>query len=100
MNGFFALSDYIEAAMSVAAYDKLENGTFAGRIPACKGLFAFGATLRACEQELRSVLEDWILVGFKLGHPLPVIAGRNVVERIIGLILETEEQAALGRLPT
>jgi len=23
---------------------------------------------------LRSTLEDWILVGLKLGHPLPVIA--------------------------
>jgi len=75
MNGLFALSDYIEAAMSMAVYDKLENGTFAGRIPACKGLFAFGVTLRVCEQELRSVLEDWILVAFRLKHPLPVIAG-------------------------
>jgi len=75
MDGVFALSNYIEAAMSMAVYDKLENGTFAGRIPACKGLFAFGATLRTCEQELRSVLEDWILVAFKLKHSLPVIAG-------------------------
>ncbi|HUM67717.1 MAG TPA: type II toxin-antitoxin system HicB family antitoxin, partial [Chloroflexota bacterium] len=25
--------------------------------------------------ELRSVLEDWLLVGLKLGHPLPVLAG-------------------------
>lgn len=75
MNGFYVLSDYLEAAMSLAVYDKLENGTFAGRIPLCKGLFAFGATLRGCEQELRSVLEDWVFVGFKLKHPLPVIAG-------------------------
>jgi len=39
----------------------------------CKGVVAFGATLRECEDELRSTLEDWILVGLKLGHPLPVI---------------------------
>jgi predicted RNase H-like HicB family nuclease len=55
-------------------YDKLEDGTFAGRIPPCKGVVAFAATLRECEDELRSTLEDWILVGLKLGHPLPVIA--------------------------
>ena len=65
----FVLSSYIEAAMAQAVYDKLEDGTFVGRIPACKGVIAFGDTLRECEEELRSVLEDWILVGLKLGHP-------------------------------
>jgi len=71
----FILSDYVEAAMAQAVYDKLENGTFAGRIPPCKGVVAFGATLRECEEELRSTLEDWILVGLKLKHRLPVITG-------------------------
>ena len=27
------------------------------------------------QEELRSTLEDWILVGIKLGHALPVIGG-------------------------
>lgn len=57
----------------MAEYDKLEDGTFSGRIPPCKGVIAFGSTLRACEDELRSTLEDWIVVGLKLGHPLPVL---------------------------
>ena len=59
----FVLTDYVDHAMADAVYDKLEDGTFAGRIPSCKGVVAFGATLRDCEDELRSVLEDWILVG-------------------------------------
>lgn len=71
----FILSEYVEKVMAQAVYDKLEDATFAGRIPPCKGVVAFGATLRECEGELRSTLEDWILVGLKLGHPLPVIAG-------------------------
>ena len=71
----FVLSGYMEEAMARAVYDKLEDGSFAGRIPDCTGVVAFGATLRECEHELRSTLEDWILVGLKLGHPLPVIAG-------------------------
>jgi len=71
----FILSDYVEQAMANALYDKLEDGTFAGRIPLCQGVVAFEATLRECEEELRSTLEDWILVGLKLNHPLPVIAG-------------------------
>ncbi len=71
----FVLSDHVEEGLSQALYDKLEDGTFAGRIPLCKGVMAFGASLRECEEELRSTLEDWILVGLKLGHRLPVIAG-------------------------
>jgi len=64
--------------MTLADYDKLEDDTFTGRIPQCKGVVAFGATLRACEEELRSTLEDWILVGLKLGHHLPVITEINL----------------------
>jgi predicted RNase H-like HicB family nuclease len=75
VNVRFVLSDYIEQATARAVYDKLEDGTFAGRIPMCTGVVAFAGTLRECEQELRSVLEDWILIGFKLKHRLPVIAG-------------------------
>jgi predicted RNase H-like HicB family nuclease len=71
----FVLTDYTSQLMARAVYDKLEDGTFAGRIPECKGVLVFGATLRVCEDELRSTVEDWIVVGLKLGHPLPVIAG-------------------------
>lgn len=71
----FILSDYVAEAMAQAVYDKLDDGTFAGRIPNCPGVIAFGANRRECEDELRSTLEDWVLVGLKLNHPLPVIAG-------------------------
>jgi len=71
----YILSDYVDQAMIQAVYDKLEDGTFAGRIPPCKGVIAFGNTLRECEDNLHSTLEDWILVGLKLGHSLPVIDG-------------------------
>ena len=71
----FILTEYVNLAMAEAVYDKLEDGTFAGRVPPCKGVIVFGATLRECEDELRSTLEDWIVVGLKLGHHLPLIAG-------------------------
>jgi len=70
----YILSDYVTQAMAQALYDKLEGGNYAGRIPPCAGVIAFGASLQQCEAELRSTLEDWILVGLKLGHPLPVIS--------------------------
>jgi predicted RNase H-like HicB family nuclease len=75
MTKHYILSEYINQAMEQAVYDKLEENSFSGRIPLCKGVIAFGTTLRICQEELRSVLEDWILVALKLGHSLPVIAG-------------------------
>ena len=78
MTGRFILTDYLDQAMATATYDKLEDDTFVGRIPLCKGVIAFGETLRECEEELRSTLEDWVLVGLKLKHSLPIIAGINL----------------------
>ncbi len=69
----YILSDYISQALSQAVFDKLEDNSYSGRIPECKGVIAFGASLRECENELRSTLEEWIFLGLKLGHPLPVI---------------------------
>ena len=70
----YVLSDYVAEAMAEAIYDNLEDQTFAGKIPSCPGVVAFGASLRKCEEELRSTLEDWIWVGLRLGHPLPILA--------------------------
>jgi predicted RNase H-like HicB family nuclease len=70
----YVLSDYVEEALRMAVYDKLEDQTFSGKIPQCQGVIAFGVTLSDCQSELRSILEDWVLVGLKMGHTLPVIA--------------------------
>ena len=71
----YIISEYLNRALAHAEYDKLEDGTFSGRIVSCSGVIAFGATLRECEDELRSTLEDWLLVGLKLGHTLPIVDG-------------------------
>ncbi len=89
MNSSYILSAYIDSAMAQAEYDKLEDGTFVGRIPQCKGVIAFAASLRKCEEELRSVLEDWLLLGLKLGHSLPVINNINLNQEPASEPLET-----------
>jgi predicted RNase H-like HicB family nuclease len=73
VSAHFILSEYIDGALDRAGYDKLEDGSYAGSIPACPGVIAFAGSLRECERELRSVLEDWLLLGLRLGHRLPVI---------------------------
>ena len=72
MSKRYVLSEYVERAVEQALYDKLEDASFSGRIPSCPGVIAFAPSLRECEEELRSTLEDWILVGLKLHHDIAV----------------------------
>lgn len=67
------LIEYINKAMSKTVYDKLEDGTYCGKIPQCLGTIAFGKTLYQCQEELKSVLEGWLIVKIRHGDPLPVI---------------------------
>jgi predicted RNase H-like HicB family nuclease len=69
----YIITDYIEQAMDLAQYEKLDDGTYSGKIDQCKGVMAFANSLIECEKELRSVLEEWILLGLKLKHSLPAI---------------------------
>lgn len=80
MGGQFVLTQYVAEAMAAAEYDKLGDRSFSGRVPLCKGVVAFGETLRRCEDELRSTLEDWVLLGLRLHHALPVISGIDLNE--------------------
>jgi len=71
----YILTEYLDRAMTQAVYDKLDDGTYGGRIPPCPGVVAFATSLAGCAEDLRSTLEDWVLLGMKLTHALPVIAG-------------------------
>lgn len=73
----YVLYRYIEKAMSETAYEKIDDNEYAGKIPSCLGVIAFAPTLEECKQKLLSVLGDWILLGLRYGHPLPVVGGVN-----------------------
>jgi predicted RNase H-like HicB family nuclease len=87
----YPLTAYIEAAMELARYDKLEDGTFAAEIPKLSGVIAFGKTLAQCERELRSTLEDWILVGLRLGHILPKLDGIDLNQPARGRLASSQK---------
>jgi predicted RNase H-like HicB family nuclease len=76
------LTTYFERAMSKAEYDRLEDGSFVGTIPDCEGVITFGRTLYECQANLRSALEDWVLMGIRFGDPLPVIDDIDLNERM------------------
>ncbi len=72
------LIEYINKAMSRAIYEKLEDGTYSGRIPGCPGVLSFGKTLYRCQEELRSALEGWLIVKIRHGDRLPVMGRINL----------------------
>ncbi len=70
------LTAYIQTAMDKAHYELLPDGEgYFGSIEEMEGVWANADTLEACRAELQAVLEAWIILGLKMGHPLPSIEG-------------------------
>ncbi len=70
------LMEYIQAALRHGKYEILpDDGTYYGEIPECAGVYANAKTLEDCREELREVLEEWILFRVHRNLPLPAIDG-------------------------
>jgi predicted RNase H-like HicB family nuclease len=70
------LTAYIKAALRKAQYKILSDGEgYFGTIEGLPGVWANATTLEGCREELREVLEEWIVLGLKMGHMLPEIDG-------------------------
>ncbi|MEA5450445.1 type II toxin-antitoxin system HicB family antitoxin [Leptolyngbya sp. CCNP1308] len=67
------LARYIHAAMRQATYELLEDGTFYGEIPPHKGVWSNADSLKACREALQDSLEEWIILGLRLEHGLPIL---------------------------
>lgn len=73
------LTAYIDAAMRKAHYEILpESEGYFGKIEGIQGVWANADTLETCREELKEVLEEWILLGIKKGQTIPVIDGINI----------------------
>ena len=69
------LADYMDKAMRRARFERIEDGTYFGSIPGFDGVWANADTEDACRQEVRDVLEGWILLHIAGHTPLPVVDG-------------------------
>ncbi|MDZ7832263.1 MAG: hypothetical protein U5L07_10965 [Desulfobacterales bacterium] len=70
------LLEYIQAALRHAKYEILpDDKSYYGEIPECKGVYANASTLEDCREELRTVLEEWVLFRVHRNLSLPVIDG-------------------------
>jgi predicted RNase H-like HicB family nuclease len=65
------LTDFVYKKMGTAKYKKLDDGTYFGEIPGTKGVWANHKTLEGCREELREVLEDWILLKVRNRSRIP-----------------------------
>ncbi len=72
------LTTYIQAAMHHATYELIDDGEFYGEIPGLDGVFATAITLEECRDNLQSVLEEWIALGLRMGHDIPLIDGHTL----------------------
>jgi len=70
------LLQYVQAALRHAKYEILpDEGTYYAEIPECRGVYAEAANLEDCREQLREVLEEWVLFRIHRNLPLPVIDG-------------------------
>ncbi len=81
------LTEYIEESLRRAHYEIIEDeNPYYGEIRELKGVWATGKTLEECRNNLKEVVEGWILISIK----------RNLLIPKLGIlqIKEIEEVAA------
>lgn len=69
------LAEYLDKALQHARIEQIEDGSYFGSIPDFRGVWSNAADEDACRQELREVLEGWILLQIADHVPLPIVDG-------------------------
>jgi predicted RNase H-like HicB family nuclease len=76
------LTEYIEEAFRRARYEIIEDDEpYYGEAEELKGVWATGKTLEECRNNLKEVVEGWILLSIKKGLPIPSL-GKNEIREI------------------
>lgn len=65
------LSTYITRQLSRARYKLLSDGSYFGEVPALRGVWASASSLERCREQLREVLEDWLLLKLRDHDAIP-----------------------------
>jgi len=81
------LLEYVQAALRHAKYEILpDDATYYGEIPECNGVYANAPTLEECREQLREVLEEWVLFRVHGRLPLPILDGIELVIQETGKV--------------
>ena len=66
--------EYINEALRLAKYEIIDDEEpYYGEIPGIQGVWASGRTLEECRQRLKDTLDEWIILSFNRGLPIPEI---------------------------
>ena len=76
------LTEYISEALDRARYELIEDddAPYYGEVPELPGVWACGRTLEECRQELKDVVEGWILLSVKRSLDIPALGGVEITE--------------------
>jgi predicted RNase H-like HicB family nuclease len=75
------LIEYIQEALRRARYELIEDEEpYYGEIPDLKGVWATGKTLEECRENLKDVVEGWILVSLRKELPIPTLGTFEIRE--------------------
>ena len=75
------ITEYIEAALAKAIYEIIKDEEpYYGEIPGLQGVWASGKTLEECRQNLKEVIEGWIIVRLRKGLSIPPLDGHRIEE--------------------
>lgn len=69
------MSEYLQAAMQTARYDKLSNGGWFGALPRFHTVFAWGETQGECRVALQADLERAVEEALRNQRHLPTFVG-------------------------
>lgn len=65
------ISEFINKRLKEARYKLLKNGSYFGKITSLRGVWASAKNLEDCRNQLREVLEDWLVLKVSTGDSVP-----------------------------
>jgi predicted RNase H-like HicB family nuclease len=77
------IRQYVDEALKMARYDKLEGGTFYGEVPRLRGVIATANSLERCREQLAEVIEEWVLVRVARRLPVPRLGKARVKVQLV-----------------
>lgn len=76
------LTEFIAKKLKTAQYKLLKDGTYFGRIPGVRGVWANARNLEDCRKELQEVLEDWLVLKIMDRQKVPGL-NMNIDRRLL-----------------
>ena len=75
------LVEYIEEALRRGRYEIIDDAEpFYGEVPELKGVWATGKTLEECRDNLKEVIEGWVLVSLRKNLTVPRLGEYEISE--------------------